>query len=147
MSKHTSSYKKRKYIKLNREQNDYYSFSDFLSYIENPDTYLFIYSIKILTKNYRNSDKCRTRWNKIKKKTSIKKGGCNSKLKQAKDPMYECNEKTGRWNKKKNLKSNKKQKISKTSIKKTGCNDKLKKAKDPMYECNEKTGRWNKKKL
>jgi len=88
------------------------------------------------------------------------KGGCNPNLKNATDPNYECNQLTGRWNKKKRsivkpwrrsiVKPRRRSivKPRKRSIvkpRRRDCNPNLKNASDPNYECNPLTGRWNKK--
>jgi len=88
------------------------------------------------------------------------KGGCNPNLKNANDPNYECNQLTGRWNKKKRsivkprrrsiVKPRRRSivKPRKRSIvkpRRRDCNPNLKNASDPNYECNPLTGRWNKK--
>lgn len=58
---------------------------------------------------------------------------CNSKNTKANDPNYECNPSTGRWIKKKTVKSSKKK-----------CNPEHPKAALPDHRCNSDTGRWKK---
>jgi hypothetical protein len=73
---------------------------------------------------------------------------CNQANPKAKDPNYECNEKTGRWNKKKKaiVVVQPLPQPQPQPQQKTPCNPSNAKAKDPNYECNEKTKRWVKKK-
>ncbi len=63
--------------------------------------------------------------------------GCNPASQKAKNPAYECNPLTGRWN----LRKKSKQTISQKNVK--ICNPASQKAKNPAYECNPLTGRWN----